>query len=288
MSSESEQPTPEVQPAQPKARHYIKPVVIGVVFVAAMATLFVVRLDRENHKAVPNVGYTLQPGQCFDRQDTDAAVPVTAKDCADAHSAEVFAVEPLSGSSYPGQSTINALGHRKCPAEVAKALAPGMNYSGVKMTFLYPVEDSWAQGDRAVKCYFQRADGLPMSGHVKDTGLPYTPEQKHYLDTVSAYDAIVAEQDPAAGWAAEKAVVARSIPVVQKEIDDLKAGPWPNEFAGTIDQLIAAKQAELADRQRAAADTDQAHFSHYLDDATHDSGSAQDRTVRATLGIGPR
>jgi hypothetical protein len=297
MSSESEQPTSESHPAQPepvrpKARLYIKPIVVGVVFVAVTATLFVIRLQREDqspaHPTVANSSHNFQPGQCFDRQETTSAVPSTPRDCASPHSAEVYAVEPLSGTTYPGQSTVEALGRRKCQADATKALTPGMNYAGVKTTFLYPLDNSWAQGDRSIKCYFHRTDGLPMTGHVKDGGLPYTPEQNRYIAAVEHYDAIVDEQDPATGWTVQQDVVAGSVPVVQQEITALRAGPWPAEIQDTITKLIAAKQSELADRQHAAAAVDEGSFNRDLDAATHDNGAAQDTAIRTKLGLTPR
>jgi hypothetical protein len=301
MSIEPEQPTsqshqawpPQVDPeppVRPKGRHYIRPIVVGVVFVAVTATWFVIRLQRENQPApiAADTSYNFQAGQCFDLEETTSTVASTALDCAKSHSAEVYAVEPLSGTTYPGQSTVEALGHRKCPADVAKALTPGMNYAGVTATFLYPLDKQWAQGDRSIKCFFHRKDGLPMTGHVKDSGLPYTPEQKRYRDAVAPYDAILGEQDPAAGWTAEKDVVARSVPVVQQEIAALQAGPWPAELQDTITKLIAAKQMELADRQHAAAAVDEGGFDHDLDAATHDNGAAQDTAVRTQLGLSPR
>ncbi|MEV6604235.1 septum formation family protein [Kutzneria sp. NPDC051319] len=296
MSIEPEQSDPTLPPAAPEPmavpakRHYVKPLVAGVVFVVVAAGLFVYRLEREIHAPPPPVApasYDFQAGQCFDREDTTAEVPTTPLDCAKSHSAEVYAVQPLSGDAYPGQTVVLDLGDRVCPAEVAKALAPDTNYAGVKTSFLYPQDKAWAQGDRSIKCFFLRTDKLPMTGHVKDSGLPYTPEQKHYRDTVKPYDTIVGEQDPTVGWTAERDVVARSIPVVQQEIAALQAGPWPHEFGGTIKELTAAKQVELADRRRAAAATDEGSFKHALDDATAHSGSENDRTVKAALSLAP-
>ncbi|EWM14426.1 septum formation family protein [Kutzneria sp. 744] len=294
MSIEPEQSDPTLPPAAPEPmparRHYVKPLIVGVAFVAVTAGLFVYRLDRENQAPPPPVtpaSYDFQAGQCFNRDQIEGAGHSAPLDCAQPHTAEVYAVEPLSGDAYPGQTVVEALGHRKCPAESAKALTPDTNYSGVTTAFLYPLENPWAHGDRSIKCFFYRQDKLPMTGRVKDSGLPYTPEQKHYRDTVKAYDAILGEEDPTVGWTAERDVVARSIPVVQQEIAALQAGPWPHEFGGTMKDLTAAKQVELADRQRAAAATDEGTFKHALDDATAHSGSENDRTVKATLGLAP-
>jgi hypothetical protein len=139
-----------------------------------------------------------------------------------------------------------------------------------------------------VKCFYRRADGLPMNGHVKDTGLPYTDDQRRYLDAVGPYDTIVDEEDGATGWTAERDVVARSVPVVQHELDVLQAGPWPTNAQATVASLIADKKLELDDRKKAAAATDEDGLDEALDDAHDHDGSDEDRAIRTELHLPPR
>ena len=75
---------------------------------------------------------------------------------------------------------------------------------------------------------------------------------------------------------------------MQQEIAALQAAPWPAELQDMITKLVAAKQAELADRQHAAAAVGERGFDHDLDAVAHDNGAAQDTAVRTTLGLSPR
>ncbi|GAA3431420.1 DUF4190 domain-containing protein [Kutzneria kofuensis] len=233
-----------------------------------------------------NVSYNFQPGQCFDRDNTSKAV--TVRDCVQPHDAEVFAVEPLSGTSYPGVTAVQAVGRSKCTADSDRFLTPGLNYPDIDVHYLYPQQASWARGDRSVKCYYADVKGAKMTGHAKDSGSPYTEDQKRYLAAVAPYNQIVDEEADTDTWTAERDVVARSVPVVQKEIDVLKAGPWPADIQPVFDKLVAEKQLELAARQRAAAATDEDSFDDALDDADSHDGTDQARVIRVSLHLPPR
>ncbi|EWM14427.1 DUF4190 domain-containing protein [Kutzneria sp. 744] len=232
--------------------------------------------------------YDIKPGQCFDRPTTSKGATVTVRDCATPHDAEAFAVEPVPGSAYPGLTVVESLGSRKCPDDSDRFLTPGLNYPDFAVHYLYPQESSWSRGDRSVICFFRRADGFPFTGHVKDTGLPYTADQKRYLDAVAPYDKIVDEEYDTATWSEEREVVGRSVAVLQKEIEVLKAGPWPTNAQSAIGDLVTAKQLELADRQRAAAATDSDSMDDALDDALDHDGSEVDLTIRTALHLPAR
>ena len=201
------------------------------------------------------------------------------------HFGEVYAVEPLPGTNYPGTSTVQATGHVKCPDDSAKWLTPGLNYPDVTTAFLFPQADSWLHGDRTIKCFYHRIDGAKMTGHVKDLGVPYTADQKRYLDAVAPYDKIVDEEEDVSTWTEARDIAVRSVPVVQQEIAALQAGPWPAAAQPAIDKLVTAKQQELADRQRAAAATDEDSVYDALDDADSHDGTDEARAVRTALHL---
>jgi hypothetical protein len=250
-----------------------------------------VRQAVDQQQSASSVGFRLKPGQCFDRDQNSQSSAVTVLDCAKPHDAEAFAVEPISASSYPGLSAVEEIGDRKCPADSDRYLTPGMNYPDFVVHYLYPEQQSWSRGDRTVICFYRRTDGYPITGHVKDVGLPYSDDQKRYLDAVTPYNKIVDEEydvSAAGTWTEEKAVVARSVPVVQKEIDTLKAGPWPTIAQQSINDLVAEKQLELAARQKAAAAADEDSMDNALDDADTHDGSDQDRSIRTALHLPPR
>ena len=235
-----------------------------------------------------STGFSLKPGQCFDRDPNSKSSAVTVIDCAKPHDAEAFASEPISSLSYPGLAAVEAIGERRCPEDSDHWLTAGLNYPDFAVHYLFPQESSWTRGDRNVICFFRRVDNFPITGHVKDAGLPYTDDQRRYLDAVAPYDKIIDEEYDAPTWSLERDVVVRSLPVLQKEIDVLKAGPWPTIAQASIDGLVTAKQLELGDRQRAAAATDSDSLDDALADADDHDGSDQDTAIRAALHLAPR
>jgi len=235
-----------------------------------------------------STGFSLKPGQCFDRDPNSKSSAVTVIDCAKPHDAEAFASEPITSVSYPGLTAVQAIGEHRCPGDAEHWLTAGLNYPDFAVHYLFPQASSFTRGDRTVICFFRRIDNFKITGHVKDAGLPYTDDQKRYLDAVGPYDKILDEEYDAPTWTSERDVVVRSIPVLQKEIDVLKTGPWPTNAQASVDALVAAKQLELADRQRAAAATDSDSFDDALDDADDHDGSDQDTAIRTELHLAPR
>ncbi len=269
-------------------------IVLGSLWLAAWLTFlgaaFVTGVERAANNTSSGVtnSYNLKPGQCFDRAQTSQGATVTVQDCVQPHDAEVFAVESVSGSTYPGADAVMLVAETRCPGDSERFLTPGLNYPDIDVHYLYPQSASWARGDRSVECFYRSVTGAKMTGHAKDTGRPYTEDQKRYLAVVDPYNKIVDDEQNTDEWAAEKDLVVRSIPVLQKEIDALKAGPWPANIQPQFDQLVAAKQLELTDRQQAAAATDEDGFDDAMDSADSHDGSAADRGIRVSLGLHPR
>jgi hypothetical protein len=231
--------------------------------------------------------YNFQAGQCFERAPINQTGASTPVDCAQPHYGEVFAVETTPWPTYPGKTTVVEFAQSKCPGDVVKALPAGVNHPDIAVAFLYPQDTSWARGDRTIKCFFHRRDDQPITGLVKDAGVPYTDDQNRYLRVSQPYDAIVREQHAAATWHDEREVIVRSVAVLQKEIDVLKAGPWPADAQTAVDALVAAKQVELADRQRAAAASDKPTVDGIVEAAGRHSGADETDAVRAALHLQP-
>jgi Domain of unknown function (DUF4190)/Septum formation len=266
--------------------------IAGLVLTGAWVALFVVifyagALHTIRPTPAAAASYNFQAGQCFERAPISQAGVSTPVDCAQPHYGEVFAVENAPWPTYPGQTAVEEFAKGKCPVDVIKALPPGMNHPDISVAFLFPQDKSWAQGDRTIKCFFHRHDDQPMTGLVKDTGVPYTDEQNRYLRVSQPYDAIVRAQDAAVAWPDQHDAAVRAVPVLQKEIDVLKAGPWPADAKAAVDALVAVKQVELADRQQAADATDRGTLLNALSDAHGHSGSDQIDAVRAALHLQP-
>jgi hypothetical protein len=126
-----------------------------------------------------------------------------------------------------------------------------------------------------------------MTGQVKDGGVPHTDDQNRFLRVSRPYDAILREQDAAGTWPEQHEVAVRAVPVLQKEIDVLKAGPWPVDAKTAVNALVAAKKVELADRQQAAAATDRGALNTALGFAGSHSGADETDAVRTALHLQP-
>ncbi len=72
--------------------------------------------------------------------------------CADAHFYEAFGSTQLTEGSYPGESEVTKEANKFCTAEFKTFIGLATKDSGYDMFFLYPVEKSWATGDREVLC----------------------------------------------------------------------------------------------------------------------------------------
>jgi hypothetical protein len=94
----------------------------------------------------------VEVGDCLKQIPDDARVfTVDTVDCDQAHAGEVFAVLMMPDGDFPGQSAIDEYQSRCEPA--LASYAPGaFADDSVRLYVLYPTEETWKRGDRAVTC----------------------------------------------------------------------------------------------------------------------------------------
>ncbi|WP_040633203.1 septum formation family protein [Mycolicibacterium phlei] len=91
-------------------------------------------------------------GDCLREIPGDTRVlTVRTVDCGENHAGEVFAVLEMPAGDFPGQAAIDAYAEQCSPALAAYS-PQAMTDDSVQMYVLYPTEETWAQGDRAVTC----------------------------------------------------------------------------------------------------------------------------------------
>lgn len=83
--------------------------------------------------------------------------------CAEPHFYEAYATTDLTDAAYPGESDVTKEASKFCTGEFKTFIGLATKESIYDMFYLYPVEDSWATGDREVLC-------LVGSGKGKITG----------------------------------------------------------------------------------------------------------------------
>ncbi|MFT4294328.1 MAG: septum formation family protein [Micropruina sp.] len=72
--------------------------------------------------------------------------------CDTAHNFEAYATTELTGSEYPGDPELKKQADKFCSAEFRSFVGLAAKDSRYDMFYLYPVQDSWAIGDREVLC----------------------------------------------------------------------------------------------------------------------------------------
>ena len=72
--------------------------------------------------------------------------------CTDPHNFEAYAETDLSGTDYPGEAEVKKQADKFCTAEFRTFIGVAAKDSRYDMFYLYPVERSWAIGDRQVLC----------------------------------------------------------------------------------------------------------------------------------------
>jgi Septum formation len=71
--------------------------------------------------------------------------------CDQPHAGEVFAVLMMPEGDFPGQSAIEEY-QTKCEPELSSYAPDAITDDSVQLYVLYPTEETWKQGDRAVTC----------------------------------------------------------------------------------------------------------------------------------------
>lgn len=107
----------------------------------------------------------VKEGDCLAEIPSNTRVlTVKTVGCDQAHAGEVFAVLQMPDGDFPGQAAIDAYAE-KCSPELAAYSPDAMTDTSVQLYVLYPTDETWKQGDRAVTCIATLDP--PRSGTIK-------------------------------------------------------------------------------------------------------------------------
>ena len=146
---------------------------VWLVFIAAVALLALQcargpRRDGRDRPAVATIAATdLQPGDCVNGlSETGALESLPGVPCAVPHAGEVYAVFDLPAGDYPGASELDRQTNVECD-ERFRSYAPSA-YADPEwgIYIVYPLERSWALGDREVVC-IASALADPVTGSIR-------------------------------------------------------------------------------------------------------------------------
>lgn len=117
-------------------------VLVGVLAVVAAGIFFSDRV----------VATDVEVGSCIaDVPESSRVVTLPTVDCAEEHGGEVYAVLNMPDGDYPGTSVIDGW-QNKCPEALATYSPEAMVDDTVGVYVLYPTQETWDAGDRAVTC----------------------------------------------------------------------------------------------------------------------------------------
>jgi hypothetical protein len=123
--------------------------IVGVLAVVVVAVVVIVGFVVGNDRVVAT---DVEVGSCITEVPTSSrVVTLPTIDCAEPHGGEVYAVLTMPDGDYPGAQTIDEW-QSKCPDELAAYSPEAMLDDSVGVYVLYPTQETWDAGDRAVTC----------------------------------------------------------------------------------------------------------------------------------------
>ncbi|WP_422742493.1 septum formation family protein [Mycobacterium sp. WMMD1722] len=140
---------PPMQPPKKNRLWLILGIVAALLILAIAAVVVIVFVVvGSGTKTATDVGV----GDCLaEIPDSARVLTVKTVDCAETHAGEVFAVLNMPDGDYPGDAAVEEYSNRCGPA-LATYSPEAMTDDSVKLYVLYPTEQTWGQGDRAVTC----------------------------------------------------------------------------------------------------------------------------------------
>lgn len=139
-------PTPP--PAKSKFWLILGLAALAVVVIAIAVVLFVVLVLREGTVTATQV----KLGDCLSEiPDGSQVRTLKTIDCAEPHAGEVFAVLQMPDGDFPGQDAMVEYANR-CAPELASYSPAAVTDDTVRLFVLFPTDETWSDGDRAVTC----------------------------------------------------------------------------------------------------------------------------------------
>ena len=116
----------------------------------------------------------LKIGDCFSDNALDGSTdPVPAISCDKKHDDETFViVKAPNRTDYPGDFALSKTADALCPPLFEQFVGAPLNRTNLDYSEIYPTQDSWKNGDRAVLCYAFEDDN-PVTGGLGGRGFSF-------------------------------------------------------------------------------------------------------------------
>lgn len=101
--------------------------------------------------------FSLKVGDCFIEPDTDSSglvSDISSVECSIAHDDEAFASVLMTDAEFPGDTATQGRAEDSCTSRFLDFIGASADYDGsINFGYLFPTQDSWANGDREILCY---------------------------------------------------------------------------------------------------------------------------------------
>lgn len=140
--------TPPPKPKSNKVLFWVLGGIAGLVVLAIVGVFVLFLVIGKDTVTASDVAM----GECLSEiPDSTRVLTLQTIGCEESHAGEVFAVLTMPDSDFPGQSAIDVYAD-KCSPELASYSPEALVDDSIQLYVLYPTEETWEQGDRAVTC----------------------------------------------------------------------------------------------------------------------------------------
>lgn len=122
---------------------------------------------------------TAEVGECLNVEELNSQLggaeqgeitELPTVDCAEEHDAEVFSAFDLEEGDYPGDEAVQTEAER-CLTDFEDYVGTTYEESSLAVVQLYPLEQTWEQGDREILCIAYTLDGSTVTETFRDSAL---------------------------------------------------------------------------------------------------------------------
>ena len=116
--------------------------------------------------------FSLKVGDCFNGPLSNTEYSIEVRDvelvsCDEPHESEVYAVFELPDSSWKGEDYVFEQAEIGCVARFEAFVGIEYELSTLYADIIYPLEESWKENDREVKCSVTEEPAMKVSGSAK-------------------------------------------------------------------------------------------------------------------------
>ena len=153
---------PEIAPPPRHHRWVTVSLVLLVIVVLVAAGAGVAALLTHGFHSKTTVKYhqaavfSLRVGECIDQVPGGSKVDVVS--CTKPHDAEVFGTFQLAGA-WPGATVVRQRAATGCATRLTTYLNPQLADSNLTQSYVFPGQQAWASGQRAVVCEVRSTKG---------------------------------------------------------------------------------------------------------------------------------